>query len=86
MKESVTRKMGKLAGEEFCCGCVERSVKLCGELGMFFTLRLKFSEAKRDRFLDLLRKVKVVACHLREERVDEMEPSQVVRGRGASTH
>ena len=86
MKKSVTRKVGKLAGEEFRCGSIERSVEFRGELGVFFTLRQKFSEAERDRFLDLLREIKVVARHLREERVDEMEPSQVVRGGGTSTH
>ena len=86
MKKSVTRKMGKLAGEKFRCGCGERSVELSGELGMFFALCLKFSEAERDRFFDLLGEVEVVARHLREERVDEMEPSQVVRGGGTSTH
>ena len=86
MKKSVTRKMGKLTGEEFRCCCIERSVEFRGELGMLFAMGLKFSEAERDRFLDLLGKVKVVARHLREERVDEMEASEVVGRRGTSTH
>jgi len=52
-----------------------------GELGVLGGLGLEFAEAERDRGLDLLREVEVVAGDVREERVDEVQAAQVVAKR-----
>jgi len=78
MEEAVAREVREGAGEKFGGGGVEGGVVFGGELGMRGGLRGEIGQAERDRLLDLSREVEIVAGDVREERVDEMQPAQVV--------
>src|SRR5882724_7399970 len=78
MEKTVAREIGEKFREQLGGGGVKGGVELGGEFGLERGLRLELGEAERNRALDLLREIKVVAGDVGEERVDEMQPAQVV--------
>ena len=80
--EAVAGLSGEETFEETRGGGVEGDVVFGGELGVFAGLVFELGEAERDGFFDLLRQVEVVAGDVREERVDEVQATEVVAGGG----
>jgi hypothetical protein len=83
MEETVGGPVREKLREEAGGGGIERGVVARGIFGVLPRLRLEFGETEGDGRLDLLREVQIVAGDLREERVDEMQATQIVAvGRG----
>src|SRR4051812_6339187 len=80
MIETVVRLPGENLHQQRGRGGVEGGVVNTCPPRMRGNLGLQFGQAERDRFLDLLGEVKVLAGGVRKERVDEMQPAQVVAG------
>ena len=86
MEKAVPRKVRELLGEKFRGGSIKCRIIFCREFGMFDRLGLQIRETERDRFRDLLREIEIASGHLCEERVDEMESTEVVAVGSESGH
>ena len=67
--------------EQFCRSVGERGIVLRDGFRIGGGLLFEFRQAERNRGLDLLREIEIVAGDMREQRVDEMEASQLIAGR-----